>query len=46
MRNKIGLLKVNTTISIQLNRKGETISTNVKIVEPKISKKNGIKINR
>ena len=45
MRNKIGLLKVNTTISIQLNRKGEIISTNVKIVEPKISKKSGIKIN-
>tara|TARA_B100000035_G_scaffold121063_1_gene102853 strand:+ start:8361 stop:9734 length:1374 start_codon:yes stop_codon:yes gene_type:complete len=45
MRNKIGLLKVNTTISIQLNRKGEVISTNVKIVEPKISKKSGIKIN-
>ena len=45
MRNKIGLLKVNTTISIQLNRKGEIISTKVKIVEPKISKKSGIKIN-
>ena len=45
MRNKIGLLKVNTEITIQLNRKGKTITTNVKILEPKISKKNGIKIN-
>ena len=45
MRNKIGLLKVNSIITMQINRKGKIISTNVKIVEPKISKKSGIKIN-
>ena len=48
MRNKIGLLKLNSVISMELNRKGKIITTKVKIVEPKISKnsKNSkIKIN-
>ena len=45
MRNKIGLLKVNSIITMQINRKEKIISINVKIVEPKISKKSGIKIN-
>ena len=45
MRNKIGLLKVNSTISMQINRKGKIINTNVKILERKISKQSGIKIN-
>ena len=45
MRNKIGLLKLNSVISMQINRKGEIITKKVKIVEPKFSKKDGIKIN-
>ena len=45
MRNKIGLLKVNSTISMQINRKGKIINTSVKILERKISKQSGIKIN-
>ena len=43
---KIGLLKFNTEITIQLNRKGKTITTNVKILEPKISKKMESKLMR
>lgn len=45
MRNKIGLLKINSSITMEINRKGKVISTKVKILEPKISKKNKIKIN-
>tara|TARA_B100000767_G_scaffold54311_1_gene49932 strand:- start:1567 stop:2940 length:1374 start_codon:yes stop_codon:yes gene_type:complete len=45
MRNKIGLLKLNSVISMELNRKGKIITTKVKIVEPKISKNSKIKIN-
>ena len=45
MRNKIGLLKLNSTISMQLSRKGKVVTVKVKILEPKISKKSGIKIN-
>ena len=45
MRNKIGLLKLNSTISMQLSRKGKIVTVKVKILEPKISKKSGIKIN-
>lgn len=45
MRNKIGLLKINSSITMEINRKGKIISTKVKILEPKISKKNKIKIN-
>jgi len=45
MRNKIGLLKLNSTILMEINRKGKIITTNVKITEPKYSKKDGIKIN-
>jgi len=45
MRNKIGLLKINSSITMEINRKGKIFSTKVKILEPKISKKNKIKIN-
>ena len=45
MRNKIGLLKLNSVISMELNRKGKIIIAKVKIIEPKISKNSGIKIN-
>lgn len=45
MRNKIGLLKLNSTITMQLSRKGKVVTVKVKILEPKISKKSGIKIN-
>lgn len=45
LRNKIGLLKINSIISIQISRKGKIINTNVKILEQKISKPSGIKIN-
>ena len=45
MRNKIGLLKLNSIISMQLSRKGKVVTVKVKILEPKISKKSGIKIN-
>ena len=45
MRNKIGLLKLNSTILMEINRKGKIVTTNVKITEPKYSKKDGIKIN-
>ena len=46
MRNKIGLLKLNSTILMEINRKGKIITTNVKITEPKYSKKDGIKIKK
>ena len=45
MRNKIGLLKLNTVISMQINRKGEIFNKKVKILEKKLSKKSGVKIN-
>ena len=45
MRNKIGLLQLNSIITMELNRKGKIITTKVKITEPKISKNDGIKIN-
>ena len=45
VRNKIGLLKLNSIISMEINRKGKIFKTNVKITEPKYSKKDGIKIN-
>ena len=45
MRNKIGLLKINTNILMEVNRKGKILKIKVKIVEPKISDKTGIKIN-
>jgi S1-C subfamily serine protease len=45
MRNKIGLLKLNSIISMQLSRKGKVVTVKVKILEPKISKKSDIKIN-
>ena len=45
MRNEIGLLKLNSIISMQLSRKGKVVTVKVKILEPKISKKSGIKIN-
>ena len=45
MRNKIGLLKLNSIITMEINRKGKIITTKVKITEPKISKNDGIKIN-
>ena len=45
MRNKIGLLKLNSIISMQINRKGEIFNKKVKISEKKLSKKSGIKIN-
>ncbi len=45
MRNKIGLLKVNSIISMQINRKGKIINAKVKILEKKMSKQPGIKIN-
>ena len=43
MRNKIGLLQLNSIITMELNRKGKIITTKVKITEPKISKNDGIK---
>ena len=45
MRNKIGLLKLNSIITMEINRKGKIITTKVQITEPKISKNDGIKIN-
>tara|TARA_B100001559_G_scaffold69533_1_gene56681 strand:- start:518 stop:1891 length:1374 start_codon:yes stop_codon:yes gene_type:complete len=45
MRNKIGLLKLNSIISMQINRKGEILNKKVKILEKKLSKKSGVKIN-
>ena len=45
MRNKIGLLKINSVILMEINRKGKIFNTKVKIIEPKISNKTGIKIN-
>ena len=45
MRNKIGLLRLNSIITMEINRKGKIITTKVKITEPKISKNDGIKIN-
>ena len=45
MRNKIGLLKLNSIISMQINRKGEIFNKKVKILEKKLSKKSGVKIN-
>ena len=44
MRNKIGLLQLNSIITMEINRKGKIITTKVKITEPKISKNDGIKI--
>ena len=45
MRNKIGLLQLNSIITMEINRKVKIITTKVKITEPKISKNDGIKIN-
>ena len=45
MRNKIGLLKLNSIISMQINRKGEIFNKKVKIAERKLSEKSGMKIN-
>ena len=45
MRNKIGLLKINTIINIQINRKGKILTKKVKIVEPKKEKISNLKIN-
>ena len=45
MRNKIGLLKLNSIIKMEINRKGKIITTKVQITEPKISKNDDIKIN-
>ena len=45
MRNKIGLLRLNSIITMEINRKGKIITTKVKITEPKIAKNDGIKIN-
>ena len=45
MRNKIVLLKLNSIISMQINRKGEILNKKVKILEKKLSKKSGVKIN-
>ena len=45
MRNKIGLLKLNSIITMEINRKGKIITTKVQITEPKISKNDDIKIN-
>ena len=45
MRNKIGLLKLNSIITMEINRKGKIITKKVQITEPKISKNDGIKIN-
>ena len=45
MRNKIGLLKLNSIISMQINRKGEIFNKKVEILEKKLSKKSGVKIN-
>ena len=45
MRNKIGLLKLNSIITMEINRKGKIITTEVQITEPKISKNDSIKIN-
>jgi len=45
MRNKIGLLKLNSIITMEINRKGKIITTKVQITEPKISKNDSIKIN-
>ena len=45
MRNKIGLLKINTIINIQINRKGKILTKKVKIVEPEKEKISNLKIN-
>jgi len=45
MRNKIGLLKLNSIITMEINRKGKIITTEVQITEPKIAKNDSIKIN-
>ena len=45
MRNAIGLLKLGSVISMEINRKGEVFSTNVKIIAPKVTQKSEIKIN-
>ena len=45
MRNKIGLLKINSTITIQINRKGKTLTKKVKIVEPDKAKIKNLKLN-
>ena len=45
MRNKIGLLKINSTITIQINRKGKTLTKKVKIVEPDKVKVKNLKLN-
>ena len=45
MRNKIGLLKLNSIITMEINRKGKIITTKVQITEPKMSKNDDIKIN-
>ena len=45
MRNKIGLLQLNSIITMEINRKGKVITTKVQITEPEVSKNDGIKIN-
>jgi len=45
MRNAIGLLKLGSVISMEINRKGKVFSTNVKIIAPKVAQRSEIKIN-
>ena len=45
MRNAIGLLKLGSVISMEINRKGKVFSTNVKIIAPKVTQRSEIKIN-
>ncbi len=45
MRNKIGLLKINSTITLQINRKGKVLTKKVRIVEPDRAKIKNLKLN-
>ena len=45
MRNKIGLLKINSTITLQINRKGKVLTKKVRIVEPDKAKIKNLKLN-
>ena len=45
MRNKIGLLKINSTITLQINRKGKVLTKKVRIVEPDTAKIKNLKLN-
>ncbi len=45
MRNEIGLLKLNSTISMELSRKGKIFITQVKITAPEKAQINNLKIN-